>query len=123
VPYIVGKNVTTRIGGAVVCQMGGSINDSVNLIERTNSCGNGYQEMEAGIRRASGNVRLTTKVGSIPDIAPGETFTLVVTNSANARGFNIPCIVESTGDDWVVNGEYNIVVNWQSSGSYTVSNE
>jgi hypothetical protein len=120
--YIVGRNVTTRVNGAVVCQMGGSLNDQVNLITKTTSCGNGYQELAVGIRRANGTVRFSTKVSEMPQVFPGTSFTLVITNSVTGRAFNVPAIIESINDQWVVDGDYTIEGNWQSSGSYTVSN-
>lgn len=118
--FIMGKVVVTKNGSTTICSMSGSINRQVGISTMTNSCSNGYEEVEPGIRRASGNIRISPKYNNIPFINEGDSITLIVENPGG-RDYSIPAIVESVNESWSVEGEYQIETGWRSSGAYTVS--
>jgi hypothetical protein len=117
--YVMGKVVSVTIG-STICHARGAVNRQVTMADVTNSCSNGYQEMEPGIRRASGTLEISAKHNTTPFINEGDSVTVQVVMTGG-QDFSVPAIIESVNYSWTTVDKVTIEATWQSSGAFTVS--
>lgn len=118
-----------KIGSRTLCVTGWTANVEAESLDSTGTCDSGYRAKTAGLKQATGSVRLNiddqdSPLGGSPAIAEGEFVALYLYWTATAIALTIPtALVTSIGLQSDVGTVTPLTFNFESSGSYTLSSD
>lgn len=116
--YKTGKVVRVALDTNYQYAASGSVQRSVDVDDVTNAESNGYQELERGIFRASGDCTLKYKGADPPAIDEGDEVVVDLVMGTSSKRYSTSALVTQITDSWAVNGAYGVSFNWQSTGVY-----
>jgi hypothetical protein len=116
--HLVGKVVTVTVNGTPAKVTQGTCTRKAVKHKVTNSTGNGYQQLEAGVLSASGDCQCVFAATTPVLITPGTKPDLVVDFGTGPTA-TITALVEEVKDTWAADGDLGYTFTWDSDGSFT----
>lgn len=115
--YLTGDVVGVNAGGALAAASG-KFTRKANVVKMTNSTGGGYQQVEAGVKSASGDCSCVFKAASGVILTEGVKVALTVV-AAGGQTLTTDALISEITDSWSAEGEYGYSFTWESDGEFT----